>query len=283
LALIEVFGGNLRRTDFEKLLFSFCKVTGKNHYDFFPHRFGPFSILSYYDKQHLTELGLLKHAQGFYLSTEHSYLKDLRPSDEKALMALKARNMRGQRLIRKIYQENPQFTSRSEILERIFDPKEIKYLKFAWNMDKSPIIFTMGYEGKTIDSFLYKLIINNVVAVIDVRNNPQSMKFGFSKKRLENYLEKAGLKYFHIPELGVPSAMRKQLGQKKSYSKLFHKYEKNLLPKQHGAIDNLLSLIDKHSRVALLCFEADNTRCHRSILIQYLQKKKLLTKSFLHL
>src|SRR6185503_14200457 len=140
---------------------------------------------------------------------------------QKAMLALKTSNVRGSKLIKKIYQENPQFTSRSEILEKRFDSEEIKYLKFAWNTDKSPMIITIGYEGETIDSFLYKLISNNVTAIIDIRNNPQSMKFGFSKKGFKDFIEKTGMKYFHIPELGIPSAMRKRLGQKTSYKRLF--------------------------------------------------------------
>ena len=56
LALIEVFGGSLPNTDCEKLLFTFCQQTGKNHYDFFPYKFGPFSFLSYYDKRRMIDL-----------------------------------------------------------------------------------------------------------------------------------------------------------------------------------------------------------------------------------
>lgn len=283
LALIEAFGGDLHNTDCEKLLFSFCKVTGRNYYDFFPHRFGPFSIVSYYDKQRLAELGLLKHAQSFSLNTKHSYLEDLRPSDKRAMLVLKASNARGSKLIRKIYQENPQFTSRSEILEKMFDSEEVKFFKFAWNTDKSPLVLTIGYEGETIDSFLYKLISNNVTAVIDIRNNPQSMKFGFSKNSFKDYVEKTGMKYFHIPELGIPSAMRKGLGQKISYQKLFEKYENKLLPEQNEAKDYLLELIDKYSRVALVCFESDHNCCHRNTLIQYLKKKRVLKRPVLHL
>ncbi len=66
LALIEVFDSNLNNMDCEKLLFNFCELTKKNHYDFFPHRFGPFSYVSYYDKRRLTELGLLKNTRDFH-------------------------------------------------------------------------------------------------------------------------------------------------------------------------------------------------------------------------
>ncbi|MFZ5919818.1 MAG: hypothetical protein ACOYY3_02060 [Chloroflexota bacterium] len=69
LALIEVFGGSLQNTDCEKLLFNFCQQTGKNHYDFFPHKYGPFSAVSYYDKQRLIDLGLLKPVKDFQLNT----------------------------------------------------------------------------------------------------------------------------------------------------------------------------------------------------------------------
>ena len=77
LALLEVFDGSLKRTDCEKLLFNFCQMTGKNHYDFFPYQYGPFSFLSYYDKRRLAEINLLKDTDDFELKTTHSYLKEI--------------------------------------------------------------------------------------------------------------------------------------------------------------------------------------------------------------
>jgi uncharacterized protein (DUF488 family) len=283
LALLEVFDDNLNRTDCEKLLFNFCKDTGKNHYDFFPHRYGPFSFVSYYDKQRLTELGLLKQSLDFQLNTKHSYLKELDPSDKKVLLELKASGLRGDRLIMKTYRENPQFTVRSVILDRLFDIEEIKQLQFAWNTDKTPFIFTVGYEGLTIDSFLNKLIAYNIMAIVDVRNNPQSMKYGFSKKSFCDYIDKAGMKYTHIPELGIPSAMRKGLGKDVSYEELFQKYEIDLLPNQEQAKMRLLDLLTKYHRIALVCFEANHNYCHRNTLVEYLQKKRVLNKPVKHI
>jgi uncharacterized protein (DUF488 family) len=283
LALIEAFDGNLKSTDCEKLLFNFCKMTQKNYYDFFPYRFGPFSFVSYYDKTRLTELGLLKPTQDFELSKKHSYLKEINLSDRKALIELKAMGLVGKRLIQKTYRENPQFTVKSELLLKLFDANEIKQLQFAWNLDESPLIFTTGYEGESIDSFLYKLITNNIMAVADVRSNPQSMKYGFSKKSFSSFIEKAGLKYFHIPELGIPSTMRKGLGQTFTHKKLFEKYETSILPKQENAKDCLIDLISTYPRIALVCFEADHHFCHRYILIENLKKEKKLSKSVVHL
>jgi uncharacterized protein (DUF488 family) len=258
-------------------------MTRKNHYDFFPHRFGPFSFVSYYDKRRLTDLGFLKPTQDFELRGKHSYLREIDHVDKKALMELKSMGLQGKRLIQKTYRENPQFTVNSEMLDKLFDVKEITQLQFAWNTDESPLVFTIGYEGETIDSFLYKLISNNIMTVVDVRNNPQSMKYGFSKKSFSDFIEKAGLKYFHIPELGIPSAMRKGLGRSLTHKKLFEKYESRLLPKQEDAKGYLLDLIVQYPRIALVCFEANHHFCHRYTLIENLKKEKKLPKSVIHL
>ena len=283
LALLEVFDGNLNNTDCEKLLFNFCNDAGKNHYDFFPYRFGPFSFLSYYDKRRLTDLGLLKQTQDFQLNTTHSYLNELTPDDKRALLALKMSGLRGNSLVKKTYLEYPQFTIRSEILGRLFDPEEIKKLQKTWNPDNTPIIFTVGYEGLTIDAFLNKLIANNIMTVVDVRNNPQSMKYGFSKKSFSEYIAKAGMNYVHIPTLGIPSAMRKGLGESVTHERLFQTYETDLLPKQEGSKVQLLDLISKYPRIALVCFEADHHFCHRHTLVEYLQKQTVLNKPVFHI
>lgn len=285
LALLEVYGGSLIRIDYEKLLFNFCQTTGKNYYDFFPYKYGPFSFMSYFDKQHLTELGLLKQTDDFQINTAHSYLNELEPADKKALLNLKANigNLRGDKLVKKTYREFPQFAARSKLAERLFDTDELKQLQFAWNMDTTPFLFTIGYEGLTIDAFLNKLISNNIAIVVDVRNNPQSMKYGFSKKNFMQYVENAGMKYIHIPELGIPSSMRKGLGTSVSHESLFRKYETELLPNHEEAQNQLLSLIAEYSRIALVCFEADHHFCHRNTLVKYLQKRQPLASPVLHL
>ncbi len=161
LALIEVFGGSLQSTDCEKLLFNFCQQTGKNHYDFFPYEFGPFSFLSYYDKRRMIDLGLLKQADDFQLSTTlrrgsgqaHSYLNELTPADKTALLKFKSQigDLRGDKLVKKIYRDFPQYTSRSKIASRHFTADEINQLQFAWNTNTKPAVFSIGYEGLTLD------------------------------------------------------------------------------------------------------------------------------------
>jgi len=283
LALLEVFGGNLGNTDCEKLLFNFCQMTGKNYYDFFPYQYGPFSFISYYDKRRLTEMGLLKATNDFQLASPGKYLADLEPADKVALLRLKASGLTGPNLVKKVYRDYPQYAARSKIVPDLFDADEIKQIQFSWNTDTEPIIFTVGYEGLTIDSFLNKLIARNIMAVVDVRNNPQSMKFGFSKKSFSEYIEKSGMKYFHIPELGIPSALRKGLGSSVSHETLFKKYETELLPKQAAAKKRLIELIAEYPRIALVCFESDHKFCHRNTLVENLKRENPFTKPILHI
>lgn len=285
LALLEVYGGSLKRTDCEKLLFNLCQTTGKNYYDFFPYKYGPFSFMSYFDKRRLTELDLLKQTDDFQINTDHSYLDELEPVDKKALLNFKANigTLRGNKLVKKTYREFPQFAARSKIVERLFDADELNQIQFAWNKDTKPIVFTIGYEGLSIDAFLNKLITNNIALVIDVRNNPHSMKYGFSKKSFRQFIESAGMKYIHIPELGIPSSMRKGLGKTISRKSLFERYETKLLPNHDEAQKRLLSLMTEYSRIVLVCFEADHHFCHRNTLIDHLQKKNPLPSPVLHL
>ena len=109
------------------------------------------------------------------------------------------------------------------------------------------------------------------------------MKYGFSKKSFKQYIEKAGMKYIHIPELGIPSAMRKGLGESVSHKTLFKAYENKLLPKQEAEIMQLIELTNQRERIALVCFEADHHFCHRHALIEHLQKDKSFKRAVIHL
>jgi len=266
-------------------LLKFCQQTGKNHYDFFPYKYGPFSFLSYYDKRRMIDLGLLKTADDFQLSTKHSCLNELTPADKTALLKFKAQigDLRGDKLVKKIYRDFPQYPSRSKIADRHFSAEELKQRQFAFAVDAKPGVFSIGYEGLTIDSFLNKLIANNITVVVDVRNNPQSMKYGFSKKSFKQYIESAGMRYIHIPELGIPSAMRKGLGESLSHKALFKAYESKLLPNHETEIKQLIDLTNQNERIALVCFEADHNFCHRHTLTEHLQKNKSFKRAVVHM
>lgn len=285
LALIEINGRTLYSTDLEKLLFLFCQQTQHNHYDFFPHHFGAFSFLTYYDKQKLINQGHLKDSKQFELATNSSYLQQLKARDCWALQSftIATQNLRGRNLIRKTYLEYPEYVIRSQIIDKTLEPEEIKSLQYLWNKNPTPMLFTIGYEGKTIDEYLRNLIFNNIKVLVDVRCNPFSRKHGFSQKELRRYLESAGIKYIHMPELGVASHLRKEITTLLAYESLFNQYEADVLPKNEKSLEKIINLVTEHQQVALTCFEADHCMCHRHKITQALETHPLFTYSIQHI
>jgi len=126
------------------------------------------------------------------------------------------------------------------------------------------VISTIGYEGIDIDAFLSLLRENDIESVVDVRELPLSRKPGFSKKGLSAALDRVDLEYIHLADLGCPKSIRDRYradGNWLRYKNGFSKY----LETQDAAIARLASLAAS-SNCALLCFEANFSRCHRSMV-----------------
>lgn len=273
LALLEQFGGRLGRTDCQKLLFLFCKTTERNHYDFFPYQYGGFSFLSYRDKATLTGMGLLADTEDFQLGATVAYLPQLdRANDRAQLLAFTSEfaDCRGNSLIREAYLRFPRYASRSTILARVLTRQEIARVKPWWSDDEAPCLFTIGYQDRSIDAYLDLLIAHNVRALVDVRDSPRSMKYGFSQARLRHYATSAGLQYYHLPGLGVPRHLRADLAGPEDYRQLFDRYTDDILPKRGDDLHQLRSVLARNSRVALTCFEKDPSACHRHCISDHM-------------
>ena len=136
---------------------------------------------------------------------------------------------------------------------------------------KQAVIYTIGYEGATVESFLETCRQNGIAQILDVRNNPWSRKPGFSQKALAEACAKAGIEYRHLPELGIPRAQRQKLDTPEAKQALLDRYEKEILPSQREAIEQALALVQEKP-TALLCLEADANSCHRGRLAQELAR-----------
>lgn len=272
LTLLESFGGTLDSTDFEKLLFLYCKKTNQNYYDFFPYKYGCFSHLSYQDKRVLIKYGYLKDSEKFELRSKKSFLDELSGEDKKSLQEFSTewKNIRGIRLVRKTYLRYPAYAVKSEIAEKILTEDDLNKVKLSFTSSRKKTLFTTGYEGLTIDAYINKLISNNIKLVVDVRKNPLSMKYGFSKTKLKSYLERAGINYVHLPELGIISELRKNLETPKDYEKLFHQYASDILPENVDALKKIIQLLNQYNRITLTCFEANHKSCHRHKITEWL-------------
>lgn len=140
------------------------------------------------------------------------------------------------------------------------------------NASDTPMVFSVGYEKRSLDEFLSLLLAEGVQVLLDVRKNPLSRKFGFSKRKLKEACQRAGLEYRHEPDLGIPSANRKHLASEEDYKKLFDEYERTVLPAQSALVEKLAEEVTGEGRrMALMCMERSHDFCHRSRLIAWLQ------------
>jgi uncharacterized protein (DUF488 family) len=128
-------------------------------------------------------------------------------------------------------------------------------------------LFTIGYEGKTLDEFLGELTAAGVEAVLDVRAVAASRRPGFSKTALSNALAERGIGYRHFRALGTPSDGRaaarasKVAEMRRIYAGQLETPEAELQMAQ--AIE---AAAERPS--ALLCYEADAPGCHRTMLAE---------------
>lgn len=136
---------------------------------------------------------------------------------------------------------------------------------------ESPIIFSLGYEGKTIGSMLQSLKSNEITDLVDVRNHPFSWNKNFSEKILKEALEKEGISYVNFPKLGAPKNMRIEIKENGNREKFFSEYS-DWLDSNKSYLD-LLDIVARKNKTAIMCLEADYHDCHRSIIEKRLKDR----------
>ncbi|HEX7849896.1 MAG TPA: DUF488 domain-containing protein [Sphingomonas sp.] len=128
-------------------------------------------------------------------------------------------------------------------------------------------IFTIGYEGTTMEAFLATLKAAGVDQVIDVRALPLSRRPGFSKNTLAATLADNGINYIHLKALGTPKPGR-EAAKKGDWRTMEHVYAGQLhLPEAQAQAARLRDLAAERAS-AVLCFEHDPKHCHRTMLLR---------------
>lgn len=275
LQLLSALGGASGKTDFQKLLFLYCQEPASNTpYDFVPYKFGAFSFTSYADRAKLTERGLLADGDRWQLTDAGR--EAIGQTTEPWLTAFVNQcTARGDDLVADTYRRFPFFATRSEIADRLLAGDEAALVRIAsakrtW---KGTHLQTIGYEGHSLESYLNQLLRADVKVLCDVRRNPLSRKFGFSKKTLASGCEGVGIRYEHLPELGISSDQRQSLETQADYDALFEEYERTSLPKQGDALAKIRGWVASGERVALTCFEHLPHQCHRHCVADALESQ----------
>src|SRR5450759_4232825 len=102
-----------------------------------------------------------------------------------------------------------------------------------------PGLCTIGYEGSSLEGYLNRLLQAGVTLLCDVRRNALSRKYGFSKSTLAKACEGVGIRYEHLPELGIASDERQKLHKQADYDALFAAYKRDNLPRQTEALKKI--------------------------------------------
>jgi hypothetical protein len=257
LAFIRQLQDGVTSTDLQKLVFLYTMKENSDFYEFIPYKFGSYSFRLAEDVDILRRDG--------FLSADDSHIQAAGNYPYMELYQIASE--RGSNLIRKAYSEYPYYAVNSEITRRIWGSKEAERFrnekeKYAHTLQ---MLFTIGYEGRNVESFINALIQNDIRLLCDVRKIPLSRKFGFSKNKLKHITETIGIKYVHIPDLGIESDKRSSLETVEDYRRLFKEYERTLV-NYTKQLDQLYYLLCSNSRIALMCYEKDPEMCHRHVL-----------------
>lgn len=271
LSLLQIFGSELDKVSFQKLLMLFSKTQSNPDFNFVPYKFGCFSFQANADMSTMVKYGQVSENDRKWKKLDkEDYLPLLKETDRKSLVKFKTLYSGKSKddLIRFTYTEYPYYAINSTIAKNVLNTNEYFAVESAKPAFESTVLFTIGYEGISLEEYLNKLILNGVKLLCDVRKNSLSMKFGFSKSQLRKACEGVGIDYEHIPDLGIDSDKRQELKTQSDYDKLFRQYKSETLTRTFSQQEHILELLKKHKRIALTCFEANICQCHRKHLAE---------------
>jgi uncharacterized protein (DUF488 family) len=140
-------------------------------------------------------------------------------------------------------------------------------------------IATVGVYQSSLEDFLDKLQRHRVAMVVDVRQRRgvRGREYAWANsRRLQAALEKAGVRYQHVPEVAPTTELRQlqyredarlKVG-KRSRIELAEEYRRRYL---HEVLDRVglgvvLASLPDEATTALLCVERDARACHRSLI-----------------
>lgn len=268
----------------QKALFLFTREQEQDEraYDFVPYKYGCFSFNVNHDIAVLAKDGYLVNTdKEISIATPGHYAAQLDLFDLSRMQYIyeQYKDYTDDDFIDYTYKKFPYYAINSEIAYKHLDEEQMAIVrqKDHRKTNTNHTLFTIGYEGHSLEEYLNILLIYGVKTLCDVRKNAYSQKYGFSKAQLQPACEGVGIKYIHIPELGIESSQRQELNTQADYDFLFENYRKTVLARSDEQLERIVKLIDSDERVALTCFEKDVNQCHRTQIARKLMSRPGIT------
>lgn len=271
MSILEVFGGNLGKINLQKILFLVTNRQAKPVYEFIPYKYGSYSYSANADLTAMVKHGFISEdTTSFAKKDQPSYLKSLTEVDQNLVKQVYGlyKDTDADGLMKHTYLHYPYYAINSLKAKELLSPEEMEKVSASSPKGNDTILFTIGYEGISLEAYLNRLIKNDVKVLVDVRNNPLSQKYGFSKSQLIRFCDNLNIEYRHFPEVGIQSAERKELKDQHDYDELFCGYRERTLATTGSTQQLILDLLKEKKRIALTCFEANICQCHRKHLAE---------------
>jgi uncharacterized protein (DUF488 family) len=275
LALIQALNGELPKIALQKLLFLYTHRQVKPDYDFVPYHYGCYSFSANADLTAMVRHKQLSEYKNSFTKIDSTdYIKTLNEKDKKILIDITNTygKLNTNALMKLTYINYHYYAINSVKAKEILTDEQYAKILCAKPINNKTILYTIGYEGISLEEYLNRLIKNDVKILVDVRNNALSMKFGFSKTQLKKFCASLNIEYLHIPEVGIQSEQRQELKTQTDYDTLFEIYKKQNLRKTVSQQEQILNLLKEKKRIALTCFEANICQCHRKHLAEAIIK-----------
>jgi uncharacterized protein (DUF488 family) len=138
--------------------------------------------------------------------------------------------------------------------------------------ENSGQIWTIGHSTQSADEFISTLQSFDIKTLVDVRSFPGSRRYPhFNKESLRASLNKAGIDYVHMPEIGGRRKTRPDSHNVAWRNESFRGYADYMETEDvRAGIQHLIELAES-KRTAIMCAEAVWWRCHRSLIADYLK------------
>jgi len=189
MSLLQVFDNELDKIILQKLLFLLSKQQEKISYHFVPYKLGCFSFQANADLNTLSKYKLVYASQRSWEKIDNKdYFSELSVKDQAAIKKVKSHfgSLSREDLIKYTYRNFPYYAINSKIADDVLSSDEYKSVRSQKPTHNENILFTIGYEGISIEQYINKLILNDIKVLCDVRKKSFSMKYGFSKSQLKH-------------------------------------------------------------------------------------------------
>lgn len=131
----------------------------------------------------------------------------------------------------------------------------------------NPVIYTIGHSTRTIEEFISILKNYQVQLLADIRTMPGSNRVPqFNKENMKLSLEKAGIHYMHLKDLGGLRHTTKESVNTGWRNKSFRGFADYMQTSEFEKGVDHLTAMAKEQQTAIMCAEAVPWRCHRSLV-----------------